>query len=265
MNLNRVNNSNFNIKDSFTEESKDKSDLDDVLSESENSQLIEKEYEALIKNVESVVKNGFLKKEYYRNLPDWSNPEIDNICNYSAADIENRVKAWKWILYMNPCISQTLYLVNKLKKEFLHLSKNMELWIEVLKLSKLNIHSVHTFIQINVPNKKPLIIDYAHDNDVYIYWWPYTNKASFAIKTENIHNVPADSFSENDNIFDIAIKSNILGQWEFDENSKQLHNDFFSKILSSRKNQLILHNSRSRFESWKETHRWIRIFNYLYD
>ena len=69
---------------------------------------------------------------------------------------------------MNPCITQTLYFVNKLKKEFSHLSEKMELCVEILKLTKLNINSVHTFIQIRMPNNEPIIIDFAHDNDVYI-------------------------------------------------------------------------------------------------
>ena len=54
--------------------------------------LIEKEYEALPKMIENLIKENFLKKEFYENLPDWSNPEIDNVCNHSALDIENRVK-----------------------------------------------------------------------------------------------------------------------------------------------------------------------------
>lgn len=263
MNLNKGENHNFNTISSSTQKSENKSDLDNILSESENSELIEKEYKALIKNVESIVSHNFLKKEYYENLPNWTNPEIDNICNHSAADIENRIKAWKWILYMNPCISQTLYLINKLKKEFPHLSENMELCLEILKLSKLNIRSVHTFIQINMPNREPLIIDYAHDNDVYIYEWHYTNKASFAIETEKTSSIPVNLFNENDNIFNIAVKSDILGEWEFDEKSQQLHNDFFSKILDSRKHQLVSYNTKSKFDHWEKNHGEIRIFNYL--
>ena len=70
---------------------------------------------------------------------------------------------------MNPCISQTLYLVDKLKKLFPNLSEKMDLCVEFLKLTRLNINSVHTFIQIKSPNHEPIIIDFAHDNDVYIY------------------------------------------------------------------------------------------------
>lgn len=264
MNLNEWNN-HFNIRNSFPQEPQNKSELDNILSENKNSELIKKEYEVLLKNIETIIAHNFLKKEYYENLPDWTNPEIDNICNHSATDIENRIKAWKWVLYMNPCISQTLYLVNKLKKEFPHLSEKMELCIEVLKLSKLNIRSVHTFIQINLPNKEPIIIDYARDNDVYIYYWPYNNKSSHAIETESLHTIPANSFGENDNIFDMAVKSNILEEWEFDEKNQQLHNDFFSEILNSRKEHLISDNSKSRFERRKKTHGKVRIFNYLYN
>lgn len=264
MTLNKKNNLNISDKNSSTEEWKNKSDFGDFLSESEKSQLVEKEYEALVKNIESIINHNFLKKEFYANLPDWSNPEIDDICNYSAIDIEKRVKEWKWILYMNPCISQTLYFVNKLKKEFPHLSENMELCVEILKLSKLNINSVHTFIQIKTPNHEPIIIDFAHDNDVYIYQWVYRNNSSYAIKTESTHSIPVNSFNENDTIFDIAVKWHMLEKWDFDYSSQELHHDFFSWILNSRKEQLKAHNTKARFEHWQQKNKGIRIFNSLH-
>jgi hypothetical protein len=31
---------------------------------------VEKEYEALVKNIESIINHNFLKKEFYANLPD---------------------------------------------------------------------------------------------------------------------------------------------------------------------------------------------------
>lgn len=245
------------------EKPQNKSDLADNFSENNNSKLIEKEYEALSKNIESIVRDNFLTKEFYENLPDWSNPEIDNICSYSASDIENRVKEWKWILYMNPCISQTLYFINRLKKEFPHLSGNTDLCVEILKLSKFNIHSVHTFIQIRVPNHEPIIIDFAHDNDVYIYHWTYKNNASFAIQTEKIFTIPSNSFSENDTIFDIAIKWHIIKDWDFEPSSQEIHNDFFFGILNSRKGQLKTNNTKTKFEHWQEKNKEIRIFNLL--
>ena len=245
-------------------ESRSKSDLKDIFSKNEISETIEKEYESFLKNIDTIVKHNCLKKEFYENLDDWSNPEIDDICNYSAIDIEKRVKEWKWILYMNPCISQTLYFVNKLKKEFPHLSENMDLCIEILKLSKLNINSVHTFIQIKTPNHEPIIIDFAHDNDVYIYQWVYRNNSSYAIKTESTHSIPVNSFNENDTIFDIAVKWHMLEKWDFDYSSQELHHDFFSWILNSRKEQLKAHNTQARFEHWQQKNKGIRIFNSLH-
>lgn len=264
MSLNKKNNLNISDKNSSTEKWKNKSDFGDFLSESEKSQLVEKEYKALVKNIESIINHNFLKKEFYANLPDWSNPEIDNICNHSALDLENRVKEWKWVLYMNPCISQTLYLVNKLKKQFPHLSEKMSLCVEILKLSKLNINSVHAFIHINVPNHEPIIIDYPHDNDVYIYQWTYTNKSSHAVTTESTISVPANSFSENDTIFDIAVKWHMLSEWDFDPSSQELHNDFFSWILNSRKEQIKAHNTKSKFDRRQEKNKGVRIFNSLH-
>lgn len=233
-----------------------KSDLADNFSEHNDFELIEKEYETLPKIIENLIKKYFLKKEFYENLPDWSNPEIDNICNHSAFDIKNRVNEGKWVLFMNPCISQTLYLIDKLKEEFPHLSENMNLCIETLRLSKLNIRSIHTFIQINIPNKEPLIIDYAHDNDVYIYQWDYTNRSSQAIKTETIGNipniryVPVNSFSENDTIFDIAKRRNVIEEWDLE-------------ILNHRIKQLKSHNTRNRFEHWQAKNKEVKIFNLL--
>ena len=254
----------LNINQESNKEPENKSGLDNVLSECENSELIEREYEAFLKNVEMIVKNSFLKKEFYGNSPDWSNPEIDNICNHSAADVKNRLKEGKWILYMNPCITQTLYFINKLKKEFPHLSKNMDLCVEILKLSKLNINSVHTFVQIKIPNREPIIIDFAHDNDVYIYQGLYVNKSSQAIKTESTHTIPVNSFNENDTIFDIAVKGHMLSEKDFDSSSQEMRDNFFSGILNSRKEQLKAHNTKARFEHWQQKNKGIRIFNLLH-
>lgn len=263
MKLNNTNNLETNGANNQISDNKF-SKSEDILLSLKNPKIIEKELEKLLNSIESLIRNNFLKKEYYENLQDWSNPEIDNICNHSALDIENRVKEGKWILYMNPCISQTLYLVNKLKKQFPHLSKKMNLCVEILKLSKLNINSVHAFISINVPNHEPIIIDYAQDNDVYIYQWLYTNKSSHAIKTESTHIIPVNSFSENDTIFDIAVKWHVLSEWDFDPSSQELHNDFFSWILNSRKEQLKTHNTQARFDHWQEKNKDVRIFNLLH-
>ncbi len=93
--LNKKNTTNSEIKWQSENESQRKANLTQNFSESKNSELIEKEYEALPKMIENLIKENFLKKEFYENLPDWSNPEIDNVCNHSALDIENRVKEWK--------------------------------------------------------------------------------------------------------------------------------------------------------------------------
>lgn len=243
--------------------SQNQPDFEDIFYDYANYELIDKEYESFLDSIEIIIKSTFLKKEFYENLPDWSNPEIDNICNHSAHDIENRLREGKGILFMNPCISQTLYLINRLKKLFPHLSEKMDLCIEILKLSKFNINSVHTFIHINVPGHKPIIIDYAHDNDVYIYQGLYTNKSSQAIKTESTHSIPANSFNWDDTIFDIAVKWHMLNEWDFDPSSQELHHDFFSWILNSRKEQLKAHNTKTRFKHWQEKNNEVRIFNSL--
>ena len=92
MKLNKKDNLELNTDTSPREKSKSKSDLGNILSKSKESELIEKEYEALTKNIESIITHNFLRKDFYANLPDGTNPEIDNICNHSALDLENRVK-----------------------------------------------------------------------------------------------------------------------------------------------------------------------------
>lgn len=263
MKLNESDIVNSDINWQSVGKSQSESDLADVFFENEKSESIEKEYEALPKIIENLIRKNFLKKEFYEDLPDWTNPEIDNVCSHSALDLENRVKEWKWVLYMNPCISQTLYLINKLKKEFPHLSEKMELCVEIFNLLKLNINSVHAFIHINVTGHEPIIIDYAHDNNVFIYQWSYTNKVGHVIKTESTISVPVNSFSENDTIFDIAVKWHILEEWDFNPASQELHNDFFAWILNSRKEQLKLHNTKAKFERWQEKNKGVRIFNSL--
>lgn len=235
------------------------SDFKKFFSETENSELAKQEYKALMKAMDKFIKDNFLKKEFYADLPDWTNPEIDDICNHSASDIENRIKEGKWILFMNACISQTLYFINKLKKTFPHLSDNIDLCIEILKLTQMGMNSAHTFIQIKIPDQEPLIIDFAHDNDVFVYQWKYTNRSKLATKTETIHTVPANSFTEDDTIFDIAIKWNILKQEDFDSSSHKLSNDFFSHMMNSRKWQLKNHNSKKKFENWQKNNKEVRI------
>ena len=244
-------------------EPQSKTDLKQNFSDNSDSELIEKEYEALPKMIESLIRENFLKKEFYENLPDWTNPEIDNICNHSASDIENRIKEGKWILFMNSCISQTLYFVDKLKKAFPHLAENTDLCIEVLRLVQPNLNSAHIFIQINISNHEPIIIDFAHDNDVFIYQGKYTNRSRLKTQTEKMLFVPVNSFDENDTIFDIAMKNNIFKEWDFDQSSHTLNNSFFSQMMSSRKDQLKKHNSREKFESWEKSNKEIRIRNSL--
>lgn len=170
---------------------------------------IEEEYESLIDSIETMIKDSFLMKEYYPNLPDWSNPEIDGMSLLSPFEIKNRLKENKWIFFMRSCIPQTLYSINNIKENFPKLSKFINLCAEIYKDVNRGIFGLHFFISINIPNKNPLIIDYAHDNDVYIYSWEYSNK-SIHVNTEPLKliHVSATIFNEEDNIITIAEKLN---------------------------------------------------------
>ena len=108
--------------------------------------------EKIIQDVFDIIPLCFLKKEYYPNKSDWSNEEISNIINHSPSDIEKRKEEWKWIFYMNPCISQTLYTINKLKEEYPALSEYINLWVEILQFKEPGDISAHAFIEIKVPS-----------------------------------------------------------------------------------------------------------------
>ena len=166
----------------------------------------EAQIEELVQNIFDMIPSYFLKKEYYPNADDWSNEEISNIVAHSPSDIEKRKKEWKWVFYMNSCISQTLYTINKLKEIFPSPTRYINLWIEFLQFVDSGDVSAHAFIEIKIPSFSPIIIDYAHNNDVYIYKWEYKNSTP-SIKSLNIVSIPSDHFNENDDIIQIAEKS----------------------------------------------------------
>lgn len=215
--------------------------------------LIEKEYDSLTKNISSIIREWFLKKEYYPNPPHWQNLEIANICNHSASDIEERIKNGRWIFYMNPCLSQTLYSINKLKKTFPNLSKNANLCIEMLRLPELNIHNIHAYISITITDIKPIIIDYASNNNVFVYQWNYSNRSSQKIETESTFTIPAYSFGENDNIFDIAKRVGIIKEWDVR----------FNEMVDNLVKQLSKDNSESNYQNWEKNNQWVIIHNQL--
>lgn len=215
--------------------------------------LIRSECDSLIRNIDAIIKEWFLKKEYYPNPAKWQNLEIANICNHSASDIEERIKNGRWIFYMNPCLSQTLYSINKLKKAFPHLSKNANLCIEMLKLPELNIYNIHAYISIDIPGNKPIIIDYARNNDVYIYQWDYSNRSSQKTGPWKTFIIPAFSFKEIDNIFDIAKKRKIIKEWDVR----------FNGMISSLVKQLSKDNSESNYQNWEKNNQWVVIYNLL--
>jgi len=200
--------------------------------------------EKIIQDVFDIIPLCFLKKEYYPNKLDWSNEEISNIINHSPSDIEKRKEEWKWIFYMNPCISQTLYTINKIKERFPDLAQYINLWIEFLQFEESSDISAHTFIHIKVPSLNPIIIDYAHNNDVYIYEWKYKNNTD-SIRQLDVISIPWSKFDENDNIIQIAKKSDNIPDF--------LINNIESK-LKSRTDKLCKDNGETnKFESRKQT------------
>lgn len=226
---------------------------DDIFNIKNEKNLVEEECNSLIKNIDSIIKEWFLQKEYYPNPTSWENLEIVNICNHSASDIEERIKNGMWIFYMNPCLSQTLYSINKLKKIFPNLSKNANLCIEMLKLPELNIHNIHAYISINTPDNKPIIIDYARNNDVYVYQWDYLNRSSQKTQTERMLTIPVYSFDENNNIFDVARKLGIIREWD------TKFNEMINKLIK----QLTKDNTELNYQNWKEKNQEISIYNSL--
>ena len=213
-----------------------------------DEQQIEKTYIYLLNCIEEYIKVISLKKEYYPNLPDWTNPEIDEMSKLSPYEIWKRLDEDKWIFYMRSCIPQTLYSIDKIKEKFSELVKFINLYAEIYRDKERNVLWAHFFILINVPNRSPLIIDYAHDNDVYIYSWEYSNKSEH-VKAETLGfiSMPATDFNDMDNIINIietANKSNKLDKLGFNPLDILFNNEKLKKD-----------NTLENFREWREK-RW---------
>jgi hypothetical protein len=69
MKLNDTNNLETNSTNNQTPDNKF-SKSEDILLNLKKSKAIEKELENLLNSIESLIRDNFLKKEYYENLPD---------------------------------------------------------------------------------------------------------------------------------------------------------------------------------------------------
>ena len=125
----------------------------------------------------------------------------------------------------------------------------------MLKLPDLNIHNIHAYILINTPDDKPIIIDYARNNDVYVYQWDYLNRSSQKTETETTFKIPAYSFNENDNIFAISKKFWIIKEWD------TKFNDMINNLVK----QLSKDNSESNYQRWEAKNQGIIVHNLLKD
>lgn len=149
-----------------------------------------------------------------------SNDKLWDFTDPSAKEIKDMVEEWikisdkmvKWVFYMNPCFCLSLYLISKLKETYPNLAENIKLNVEIFKIN--DNPSAHAFIEID-DNKEwnHLIIDYARNNDVYIYRWKYHNYSDGVQpflkdqKETTIVNIPANTFDDKDNIVSIAKKN----------------------------------------------------------
>lgn len=198
----------------------------------------------MIHNIIDFIPKCHLKREFYPNKPDWSNEEINNLINHSPADIENR----SWVFYMNPCISQTLYTINRLKEEFPDFDTN--LWIEFLEYET-GLQSAHVFIQIrpNIPGispEKSIIIDYSRSNDICIYEWKYKNDTIGIKPNSEIMYISSKIFKSDYNIFLIAKEA-----WLEDDKITG-----FKKNLGKLQNHLCNENKwwKEKYDVWKSKH-----------
>ena len=98
-----------------------------------------------------------------------------------------------------------------LKKEYPSLVENIKLNVELFKINDNS--STHAFIEIKDGNEEPLIIDYARNNDAYIYRWEYHNDSDgvqpFLKDQEGLTvvKITANMFDDGDNIGSIAKKN----------------------------------------------------------
>ena len=245
----------YRILHSFDKELKDvnglydKKLLDNKVNETKKElerQFQKETTQGMINNLVDFIPECHLKREFYPNNPDWSNEEINNLINYSPTDIENR----SWVFYMNPCISQTLYTINKLKEKFPDLVEYINLWIEFLEFENNKIQSAHAFIEINVPNWNKMIIDYAHSNDVYIYQWEYKNN-TVGIKSKKVTSIPSKIFDKSDNIFKIAKHA-----WFDDKSISKIKANLtiLLRHLCNENNWNSEHTGEEKYKKWEKEH-----------
>ena len=65
----------------------------------DNEWKIEEIYLSLLNCIEKYIRRIHLNKEYYPNLQDWSNPEIDEMAKLSPYEIWKRLEKDKWIFH----------------------------------------------------------------------------------------------------------------------------------------------------------------------
>jgi hypothetical protein len=152
-----------------------------------------------IQQIENIVYEvGNLKK-----IPV-DNKELKHIWNISAEDIQQK----KEICYMNPCVAQSLLTIHKLKaqKNIYINPEDITLGIEFLSYPD-GRPSFHFFVTVKQQDKN-IIIDFSHDNKVFLYTGTYKNQnTKHHITSKQILTFPATDIQATDTIFDIAEKA----------------------------------------------------------
>ncbi len=203
---------------------------------------------------------------YEFNLPKVSvpNPKLSLFRDPSANDVGNYISTWievwnkdvKWVLYMNSCFCSTLYLIKKLKERHPDLAENIKLNIEILTYN--NKLTAHAFIEVENGTWKPLVIDFARDDDIYIKRWKYKNWSKGAVHHCTI-TIPSNKFEDGDNIYKIADKNKAeIAKYTL-PNDITLTPEVISLMLDNRLNQWEKDNdwegtdNSPNYLKWKKT------------
>jgi len=147
----------------------------------------------------------------------FSNEDMDSIWDVSAESVEKRRK----ICYMNPCLGQTLLLIEKLKQHFN--PEDISFWIETLTHPDDTL-SFHFFGEIK-QWRNVYITDFAYDNVIFIYEGAYRNRAKRTVTSQGIQRISSSDIQKSDSIFDIIKKL-----WRDEQQCRELIQPHLNKL-----------------------------------
>lgn len=145
--------------------------------------------------------------------------------------IDDVVNSWE-TFYMRCCVDYSLSFLEKMKKTI----PNERLFLGIEKLRINSSEDIHLYVEIK-NNWETIIVDFARENLIYIYFWEYKNSRPDAVKTISTYSIPSWYFDGSDSVISIANKI-----WEWKNIEKFLGN----------MNNLKKINTEKRFQNFEK-------------